>query len=99
MLQIIKEKQEYLWVASCSSGLEPLLVDELRALGAINLKETISTVAFTGTLEVAYQCCLWSRLANRIFYVVKSFSITSVDDLYQNTFDVEWVCMSRCGYE
>ncbi len=85
-----KEKQQHLWVASCSSGLEALLVDELRALGAINLRETISTVAFTGTLEVAYRCCLWSRLANRIFYVVKSFSITSIDDLYQNTFDIEW---------
>ncbi len=90
MSYINKEKQEHLWVASCSSGLEALLVDELRVLGAINLRETISSVAFTGTLEVAYRCCLWSRLANRIFYVVKSFSITSIDDLYQNTFDIEW---------
>ncbi len=90
MSYINKEKQEHLWVASCSSGLEALLGDELRVLGAINLRETISTVAFTGTLEVAYRCCLWSRLANRIFYVVKSFSIMSIDDLYQNTFDIEW---------
>ncbi|MBV32655.1 MAG: bifunctional 23S rRNA (guanine(2069)-N(7))-methyltransferase RlmK/23S rRNA (guanine(2445)-N(2))-methyltransferase RlmL [Porticoccaceae bacterium] len=82
--------EENLWVASCSSGLEALLLDELQALGAINLKETISAVAFTGTLEVAYRCCLWSRLANRILYVVKIFSITSIDDLYQNTLHVAW---------
>ena len=82
--------EENLWVASCAPGLEALLLDELQALGAINLKETISAVAFTGTLEVAYRCCLWSRLANRILYVVKIFSITSIDDLYQNTLHVAW---------
>ncbi|MAH73814.1 MAG: 23S rRNA (guanine(2445)-N(2))/(guanine(2069)-N(7))-methyltransferase [Cellvibrionales bacterium TMED49] len=85
-----QEKPEILCIASCSIGLEALLLDELRELGAINLKETISAVAFTGTLEVAYRCCLWSRLANRILYVVKFFSITSVDELYQNTFNIAW---------
>lgn len=90
-MAIMKQaNEENLWVASCSSGLEALLLDELQALGAINLKETISAVAFTGTLEVAYRCCLWSRLANRILYVVKIFSITSIDDLYQNTLHVAW---------
>lgn len=54
------------WFASCPRGLEGLLLEELRQLGAEDLRETVAGCAFAGPLAVAYRAALWSRLANRI---------------------------------
>ena len=45
--------------ASAPRGIEPLLADELRALGAQAVKETRAGVTLEGTLELAYRVCLW----------------------------------------
>ena len=49
--------------ASAPRGIEPLLADELRALGGGNVKETRAGVTFDGDLALAYRVCLWSRVA------------------------------------
>ena len=43
--------------ATCPKGVESLLADELRALGATDMKETRAGVAFTGALATAYRAC------------------------------------------
>ena len=50
------------WLATCPRGLELLLANELQALGAAEVKETVAAVHFQGSLELAYRACLWSRL-------------------------------------
>jgi len=47
-------------------GVDDLAVEELRALGASDLRPTSGGVAFTGDLAVAYRVLLWSRLASRL---------------------------------
>ena len=52
--------------ATCPRGVEGLLVTELAALGASEIRETVAGAAFGGTLETGYRVCLWSRLASRV---------------------------------
>src|SRR3569833_2173629 len=47
--------------ATTPKGLESLLLAELAALGAAELRETRAGVAFHGPLALAYRACLWSR--------------------------------------
>ena len=54
------------WFATCAKGIEYLLVDELRALGADEVREALAGVHFEGDLALGYRACLWSRLAIRI---------------------------------
>ncbi len=76
--------------ASAPRGLEGLLSDELRALGAVDVKETRAGCSFRGELETAYRVCLWSRLAARVFLSLGSFPAADPDQLYEGALDVDW---------
>ncbi|MCL6418393.1 bifunctional 23S rRNA (guanine(2069)-N(7))-methyltransferase RlmK/23S rRNA (guanine(2445)-N(2))-methyltransferase RlmL [Aestuariirhabdus haliotis] len=77
--------------ASCPKGLEAQLMLELESFGAQALKETVAGVSFQGDVEVAYRCCLWSRLANRILLRLARFPVDSGDDLYRGVQSVDWL--------
>ena len=68
--------------ATCPKGIESLLADELRQLGAEAVKETRAGVSFEGALAIGYRACLWSRLANRTLLPLKSFPAPSPDAPY-----------------
>jgi 23S rRNA (guanine2445-N2)-methyltransferase / 23S rRNA (guanine2069-N7)-methyltransferase len=70
--------------------MEQLLADELGAIGASEIKQTVAAVHFQGTLQVAYRACLWSRLANRILMPLLTFKLDSTDDLYSNAVEIPW---------
>jgi 23S rRNA (guanine2445-N2)-methyltransferase / 23S rRNA (guanine2069-N7)-methyltransferase len=78
------------WFATCPKGLESLLLEELRQLGADSVRETIAGVYFEGPLAMAYRACLWSRLANRVLLPVAQFPVDSADDLYQGVKAADW---------
>ena len=78
------------WLATCPKGMEQLLADELEAIGAAEIKQTVAAVHFQGSLQVAYKACLWSRLANRILMPLLSFKLNSTDDLYTNSVEIPW---------
>ena len=78
------------WLATCPKGMEQLLADELGAIGASEIKQTVAAVHFQGTLQVAYRACLWSRLANRILMPLLTFKLDSTDDLYSNAVEIPW---------
>lgn len=75
---------------TCPRGLEPLLVTELRALGAIEAKEKSGGVAARGNRELAYRACLWSRLASRVLMPLTSYPLANADDLYAGARAVDW---------
>lgn len=75
---------------TCPRGLEPLLVTELLTLGALEAKERSGGVAASGDRSLLYRACLWSRLASRVLMPLKSFPLTSVDDLYAGAHSLEW---------
>lgn len=76
--------------AATATHLEPLLAEELRGLGALDVQPQTRGVAFSGTLETAYQVCLWSRLANRVFLPLALFEAKTPEQLYENIQAIDW---------
>lgn len=76
--------------ATCPKGLEYLLRDELRALGAHDAREALAGVHFGGTLALAYRACLWSRLASRVLLQLDEFDAADADALYAGVQGVDW---------
>jgi len=76
--------------ATCPKGLEYLLRDELAALGAIEAREALAGVHFSGSLEIAYRACLWSRLASRILLPLAEFDAGDGEALYDGVAGVDF---------
>lgn len=75
---------------TCPKGIEGLLLDELRALGAESAKETLAGVSVQGSLELGYRICLWSRLANRVLLILDRFPATDAAALYAGVEQIDW---------
>ncbi|HTM64143.1 MAG TPA: bifunctional 23S rRNA (guanine(2069)-N(7))-methyltransferase RlmK/23S rRNA (guanine(2445)-N(2))-methyltransferase RlmL [Gammaproteobacteria bacterium] len=82
--------RQYQLFATTPKGLELLLVDELRALGAKDPREKLAGVSFQGDLTLAYKACLWSRLANRILLSLASVPADTPDELYRGVQSIAW---------
>jgi 23S rRNA (guanine2445-N2)-methyltransferase / 23S rRNA (guanine2069-N7)-methyltransferase len=80
----------YQFFATTPKAMEDILTDELRSLGAKNIKSTIAGAYFEGDLQTAYRVCLWSRIANRVLLQLTSFKVTSQDELYQGVKKINW---------
>jgi 23S rRNA (guanine2445-N2)-methyltransferase / 23S rRNA (guanine2069-N7)-methyltransferase len=78
------------WFAPCPKGLEYLLVDELKALGASEAREQLAGVRFEGDATLGYRACLWSRLASRILLPVAEFECADAAQLYAGAMGVDW---------
>ncbi|TCO40393.1 bifunctional 23S rRNA (guanine(2069)-N(7))-methyltransferase RlmK/23S rRNA (guanine(2445)-N(2))-methyltransferase RlmL [Dokdonella fugitiva] len=76
--------------ATCPKGLEYLLRDELRALGADDAREALAGVHFSGPLELAYRACLWSRLASRVLLQLAEFDAPDADALHAGAQAIDW---------
>ena len=81
---------DYDLFATAPKGIEPLLAEELTALGAAEVKESRGGVVFRGTLVTAYRACLWSRTANRILLRLGDFPAAAAEDLYQGAYALPW---------
>lgn len=68
--------------ATCPKGLENLLFNELGALGASSVKETVAGVSFSGDMALAMRVCLYSRFASRIIMNLVTFNCEDDTDLY-----------------
>jgi len=76
--------------ATCLRNTEGLLLDELRALGTVDARETRAGVSFTGSLSLAYRVCLWSRIASRVLMHLTSLPISDLDELYEGVLSLPW---------
>lgn len=76
--------------ATAPKGMESLLAEELRGLGAASVKETRAGAAFEGDLATAYRACLWSRLANRILLPLAKFNAPTPEALYAGVRTIHW---------
>ncbi len=54
------------FLALTSPGIEVLLVDELKKLGASEVTQKPEGVYFSASMALGYKICLWTRLATRI---------------------------------
>ncbi len=76
--------------ATCPTGLEDLLADELRALGAEQVRPLKGQVAFSGTLGTGFSACLRSHLASRIILVLARVDAPDADVLYVSLRELAW---------
>ncbi len=76
--------------ASCPKGVEGLLAEELAALGGEKIRQTVAGCSFRGTLQTAYRCCLWSRLANRILLQLRQVDAQEREMLYDGVRAIPW---------
>ncbi len=83
--------------ASCPEGFESALADELKRLGLSHVRRLKGRATFEGELEEGYRACLWSRLASRVFVVLRRFEAQNADELYDAVYDIAWENIVRCG--
>jgi putative N6-adenine-specific DNA methylase len=76
--------------ATCPRGLEALLADELKQVGASTIKPVDGGVSFSGDMAVCYRANLQSRIATRIMWRVASGRYATEDDLYQAAYKLDW---------
>ena len=77
-------------VAKTFQGLEDVLADELRGLGAANVTPGRRMVAFEGDLEMLYKANLCCRTALRILKPFYKFTARDSDELYEKAKDYDW---------
>lgn len=82
--------KEYELIASCASGLEKLVEEEVVLFGGLEVRSAVGVVSWRGSLESGYRCCLWSRFASRVYLQLAQFPIVDEETLYQKSLDVDW---------
>ena len=76
--------------ATTQFGLENLLADELKQLGAQQIKVATRAVEFAGNRELLYKVNLWSRTAIRVLVPFANFYARDEDDMYRKVSKVDW---------
>ena len=76
--------------ASCLSGLEAPLAEELKRLGIKRVRPLGGGVAFFCDVRHALSACLWSRLASRILVVVGRVNAGDANLLYEGVRRIAW---------
>lgn len=84
---------DFAMVAKTMKGLEAVLADELRALGARNVRPGHRMVAFDGDLEILYKANLCCRTALRILKPFYTFRADDADILYDRVKEFDWGSM------
>lgn len=85
-----KHNNEHQWIASCEKGFENTLEQELLSFNAEVTETRAGIVRFSGTVEVAMRCCLWSRVALKVFKPLMQMTISDADELYAKASTLEW---------
>jgi putative N6-adenine-specific DNA methylase len=71
------------YFAICPRGLEELLLEELRGVGAEDLRSTAGGVFFSGDWAVCYRANLESRIATRILWHIVKGPYEKEEDIYR----------------
>ncbi len=77
-------------VAKTFQGLEDVLAEELRDLGALNVEPGKRMVSFEGDLEMLYRANICCRTALRILKPIYKFIARNTDELYEFTKEFDW---------
>ncbi len=78
------------YFATCGRGIEPVLADELRELGAADVRPGRGGVHFAGDRALLYRANLWLRTAIRVLWPILEAPVTSPDELYDAVGGVDW---------
>lgn len=77
-------------VAKTLFGMEELLAQELRQLGASSVEIGIRNVSFEGDTGFMYKANLCCRTAIKILKPITAFNIFTEEDLYKKIYEMPW---------
>ncbi len=83
-------KEQFEMVAKTFQGLEEILAEELKNLGATNIETGRRMVSFEGDLELLYKANLCCRTALRILKPIYKFIAKDTDSLYEMVKEFDW---------
>lgn len=75
---------------TCARGLEPLLAQELRRLGAQQVEPGRGGVGCVGGLDLVYRANLWLRTAVRVLVPILQAEVHSPEQLYDAVQTIDW---------
>jgi len=79
------------FLALTSPGIEVLLVDEIKNLGAEQVTQKPEGVYFTASLELGYKISLWTRLATRVMLKLGEGEAKDKDELFKTASSINWL--------
>ena len=83
-------KEKFEMVAKTFKGLEEVLAEELRQMGAEQVEPGRRMVSFYGDLEMLYRANLSCRTALRILKPFYKFTAENTDELYERAKEYDW---------
>lgn len=84
-------------VAKTYHGLEPVLAEELKQIGAKNIEEQKRAVTFEGDLATLYRANMYLRTAIRILVNISEAQVRTEHDLYRSIFRLPWENYMKLG--
>lgn len=81
---------EYRLVIPCLMGVEGLVGNELRDMGAQNVEPQNGRVFFDGSEEMIARANLWSRYGERVLIQLAEFRAVSFEELFQGVKAIPW---------
>ncbi|WP_338027427.1 THUMP domain-containing protein [Colwellia maritima] len=79
------------FLALTSPGIEVLLVEELKKLGADAVTQKPEGVYFSASMALGYKICLWTRLATRVMLKLGEGEAKNKDELFKTASTVNWL--------
>lgn len=82
--------EQFKLVAPCVLGVEGLVAEELRDMGAQNVEPQNGRVVFDGSPEILARANLCSRYSERILVLMGSFRAVTFEQLFQGVKSLPW---------
>lgn len=86
----MQDNQQFEMVAKTFQGLEDVLAEELRSLGALNVEPGRRMVSFEGDKAMLYRANMCCRTALRILKPIYKFVAKDADELYEMVKEFDW---------
>lgn len=83
--------EKFEMIAKTHQGLESVLAEELRSIGAEDINQTTKTVSFKGDKEMLYKANIQLRTALRILKPIYSFKARTEDEFYGQAKKFDWL--------
>ncbi|MEL6134647.1 MAG: THUMP domain-containing protein, partial [Bacteroidota bacterium] len=84
-------------VAKTYHGLEPVLAEELRQIGAHQIEEQKRAVTFQGDMATLYRANMYLRTAIRILVQISEAQVRTEHDLYRSIYRLPWETHMKLG--
>jgi 23S rRNA (guanine2445-N2)-methyltransferase / 23S rRNA (guanine2069-N7)-methyltransferase len=81
---------KYRFFANCPKNMGELSAKEIQELGGTDIKTAPAGVSFSGSLKMAYNMLIWSRISGRLFLELSTFDTENQESIYINAGKIDW---------